>query len=71
MIILQIKLSLITAVLKKVIDCVLEEWTTSFEVLDLPIRHQHHGLTETTVMDSCIIIYRGYYVRLHGTLLPW
>lgn len=37
----------------------------------LPIRHQHHGLTETTVMDSCIIIYRGYYVRLHGTLLPW
>ena len=34
MIILQIKLSLITAVLKKVIDRVLEEWTTSFEVLD-------------------------------------
>ena len=34
MIILQIKLSLITAVLKKVIDCALEEWTTSFEVLD-------------------------------------
>ena len=33
-IILQIKLSLIIAVLKKVIDCVLEEWTTNFEVLD-------------------------------------
>ena len=34
MIILQIKLSLITAVLKKVIDCVLEVSTTNFEVLD-------------------------------------
>ena len=33
-IILQIKLSLIIAVLKKVIDCVLQVWTTNFEVLD-------------------------------------
>ena len=34
MIFLQIKLSLIIAVVKKVIDCVLQVWTTNLEVLD-------------------------------------